>query len=49
MQPLGGKPCPSKLTFMSLLIILGGTVEYVATDSAFTLIAYSWAFGYDHH
>ncbi|MBA0763010.1 hypothetical protein Gotri_012540 [Gossypium trilobum] len=31
---------------MSLLIILGGTVEYVATDSAFTLIAYSWAFAY---
>ncbi|MFQ6643158.1 hypothetical protein Gotur_018790, partial [Gossypium turneri] len=29
---------------MSLLIILGGTVEYVATDFAFTFIAYSWAF-----
>ncbi|KAH1098388.1 hypothetical protein J1N35_015309 [Gossypium stocksii] len=34
------QPCPSKLTFMSLLIIFGGTIEYVATDSAFTLVAY---------
>ncbi|MBA0879788.1 hypothetical protein Goshw_021081 [Gossypium schwendimanii] len=34
------QPCPSKLTFMSLLIILGGTIEYVASDSAFTFIAY---------
>ncbi|KAH1033392.1 hypothetical protein J1N35_045566 [Gossypium stocksii] len=40
------EPCPSKLTFMSLLIILGGAVGYVATDSAFTLTAYSWAFAY---
>ncbi|MBA0844286.1 hypothetical protein Goarm_001393, partial [Gossypium armourianum] len=40
------QPCPSKLTFMSLLIILGGAVGYVATDSAFTLTAYSWAFAY---
>ncbi|KAG4113132.1 hypothetical protein ERO13_D13G203601v2 [Gossypium hirsutum] len=40
------RPCPSKLTFMSLLIILGGAVGYVATDSAFTLTAYSWAFSY---
>ncbi|XVF34743.1 hypothetical protein REPUB_Repub18cG0085500 [Reevesia pubescens] len=40
------QPCPSKLTFMSLLIILGGAVGYVATDSAFNLTAYSWAFAY---
>ncbi|KAK8597851.1 hypothetical protein V6N13_095247 [Hibiscus sabdariffa] len=40
------QPCPSKLTFMSLLVILGGAVGYVATDSAFTLTAYSWAFAY---
>ncbi|MFQ6669919.1 hypothetical protein Gotur_034985, partial [Gossypium turneri] len=31
-------PCPSKLTFMSLLISLGGTIENVASDSAFTLL-----------
>lgn len=40
------QPCPSKLTFASLVIILGGAVGYVATDSAFTLTAYSWAFAY---
>ncbi|KAJ4708346.1 GDP-mannose transporter like [Melia azedarach] len=40
------QPWPSKLTFLSLLIILGGAVGYVATDSAFTLTAYSWAFAY---
>lgn len=40
------QPCPSKLTFVSLLIILGGAVGYVATDSAFSLTAYSWAFAY---
>lgn len=40
------QPCPSKLTFASLLIILGGAVGYVATDSGFTLTAYSWAFAY---
>lgn len=40
------QPFPSKLTFISLLIILGGAVGYVATDSAFTLTAYSWAFAY---
>lgn len=40
------QPVPSKLTFVSLLIILGGAVGYVATDSAFTLTAYSWAFAY---
>lgn len=40
------QPLPPKLTFMSLLIILGGAVGYVATDSAFTLTAYSWAFAY---
>ncbi|KAM7463742.1 hypothetical protein LguiA_031863 [Lonicera macranthoides] len=38
--------CPSKLTFLSLLIILGGAIGYVATDSGFTLTAYSWAFAY---
>ncbi|KAI8570920.1 hypothetical protein RHMOL_Rhmol01G0076400 [Rhododendron molle] len=40
------QPCPSKLTFLSLVIILGGSVGYVATDSGFTLTAYSWAFAY---
>ncbi|KAL5975243.1 GDP-fucose transporter 1 [Asimina triloba] len=40
------QPCPSKLTFVSLIIILGGAVGYVATDSAFTLKAYSWALAY---
>ncbi|KAM7509436.1 hypothetical protein LguiA_019889 [Lonicera macranthoides] len=40
------QPCPSKLTFFSLVIILGGAVGYVATDSGFTLTAYSWAFVY---
>lgn len=40
------QPCPSKLTFASLVIILGGAVGYVATDSGFTLTAYSWAFAY---
>lgn len=40
------QPCPSKLTFLSLVVILGGAVGYVATDSAFTLTAYSWAFAY---
>ncbi|GKV06474.1 hypothetical protein SLEP1_g18370 [Rubroshorea leprosula] len=40
------QPCPSKLTFVSLVIILGGAVGYVATDSAFTLTAYLWAFAY---
>ncbi|XP_009371478.2 GDP-fucose transporter 1-like [Pyrus x bretschneideri] len=40
------QPIPSKLTFVSLLIILGGAVGYVATDSGFTLTAYSWAFAY---
>ncbi|XP_051145729.1 GDP-fucose transporter 1-like [Andrographis paniculata] len=40
------QPCPSKLTFLSLVIILGGAVGYVATDNGFTLTAYSWAFAY---
>ncbi|CAK9135598.1 unnamed protein product [Ilex paraguariensis] len=40
------QPCPSKFTFLSLLIILGGAIGYVATDSGFTLTAYSWAFAY---
>nr|XP_029118929.1 GDP-fucose transporter 1 isoform X3 [Elaeis guineensis] len=40
------QPFPSKLTFLSLVIILGGAVGYVMTDSAFTLTAYSWAAAY---
>ncbi|KAM3355875.1 GDP-fucose transporter 1 [Capsicum galapagoense] len=40
------QPCPSKLTFLSLVIILGGAIGYVATDSGFTLRAYSWALAY---
>lgn len=40
------QPIPSKLTFVALLIILGGAVGYVATDSGFNLTAYSWAFAY---
>ncbi|CAK7334826.1 unnamed protein product [Dovyalis caffra] len=40
------QPIPSKLTFTSLFVILGGAVGYVATDSAFTLTAYSWALAY---
>ena len=31
---------------MSLLTILKGVVGYVATNSGFTLTAYSWAFAY---
>ncbi|KAL1546189.1 GDP-fucose transporter 1 [Salvia divinorum] len=40
------QPRPSKLTFLSLVIILGGAVGYVATDDGFTLTAYSWAIAY---
>ena len=40
------QPCPSKLTFSSLVIILSGAVGYVMTDFGFTLTAYSWALGY---
>ncbi|WOL01160.1 GDP-fucose transporter 1 [Canna indica] len=40
------QPCPSKLAFLSLLIILSGAVGYVANDSAFSLTAYSWAAAY---
>lgn len=40
------QPWPSKLTFLSLLTILAGAVGYVATDSAFTMTAYSWALAY---
>ncbi|XP_073272974.1 GDP-fucose transporter 1-like isoform X2 [Primulina huaijiensis] len=40
------QPCPSKLTFLSLVIILGAAVGYVATDNGFTLTAYSWALAY---
>ncbi|KAI5386564.1 hypothetical protein KIW84_072917 [Lathyrus oleraceus] len=41
-----GQPSPSNLTFFSLVVILAGAVGYVATDSGFTLTAYSWAFAY---
>ncbi|XP_024356955.1 GDP-fucose transporter 1 [Physcomitrium patens] len=37
------QPLPSKWTFASLLVILGGAVGYVATDSQFSVTAYSWA------
>lgn len=40
------QPCPSKFTFFSLVVILGGAVGYVMTDSAFSLTAYSWALAY---
>jgi Triose-phosphate Transporter family len=40
------QPCPSRLTFLSLFIILGGAVGYVLTDTGFTLTAYSWAVAY---
>jgi hypothetical protein len=40
------QPCPSKFTFLSLVVILGGAVGYVTTDSAFSLTAYSWALAY---
>ncbi|XP_072967969.1 GDP-fucose transporter 1-like [Typha angustifolia] len=40
------QPCPSRLTFLSLVIILGGAVGYVMTDSGFNLTAYSWAVAY---
>ncbi|GAA0156805.1 hypothetical protein LIER_14209 [Lithospermum erythrorhizon] len=32
------QPCPSKLTFLALVIILGGVVGYVITDFGFTFI-----------
>ncbi|KAG0584632.1 hypothetical protein KC19_3G224200 [Ceratodon purpureus] len=37
------QPWPSKCTFASLFVILGGAVGYVATDSQFNVTAYSWA------
>ncbi|TVU09134.1 hypothetical protein EJB05_42575 [Eragrostis curvula] len=40
------QPCPSKFTFLSLVVILGGAVGYVMTDSAFSLTAYTWALAY---
>lgn len=40
------QPCPSRFTFLSLVVILGGAVGYVMTDSAFSLTAYSWALAY---
>lgn len=40
------QPLPSKLTFVALLVILAGAMGYVATDSGFSLTAYSWALAY---
>lgn len=40
------QPCPSKVTFLSLISLLGGAVGYVIADSAFTVTAYSWALAY---
>ncbi|KAL8152523.1 hypothetical protein V2J09_010283 [Rumex salicifolius] len=40
------QPCPSRITFLSLFVILAGAVGYVATDYGFTLTAYSWALAY---
>ncbi|KAF9612706.1 hypothetical protein IFM89_003248 [Coptis chinensis] len=40
------QPCPSNLTFASLVIILGAAIGYVVTDYGFTLTAYSWAVAY---
>ncbi|GAB2210527.1 hypothetical protein Droror1_Dr00015794 [Drosera rotundifolia] len=40
------QPFPSRLTFVSLVIILGGAIGYVGTDSGFTITAYSWAVAY---
>ncbi|KAF3775803.1 GDP-mannose transporter [Nymphaea thermarum] len=40
------QPLPSKFTFAALVTILAGAIGYVATDSAFSLTAYSWAFAY---
>ncbi|KAL6592381.1 hypothetical protein ACP70R_006605 [Stipagrostis hirtigluma subsp. patula] len=40
------QPCPSKFTFISLVVILGGAVGYVMSDSAFNVTAYSWALAY---
>jgi len=41
-----GQPSPSNFTFLSLVVILAGVVGYAATDSGFTLTAYSWDFAY---
>lgn len=40
------QPLPSGWTFASLFVILGGAVAYVATDSQFSITAYSWAVAY---
>lgn len=40
------QPWPSKYTFVALLLILGGAVGYVSSDSAFNVTAYSWALAY---
>lgn len=40
------RPWPSRTTFASLLVILGGAVWYVATDQAFSVRAYAWAISY---
>lgn len=40
------QPLPSGWTFASLFVIFGGAVGYVATDSQFSVTAYSWAVAY---
>lgn len=40
------QPLPSTWTFGALIVILGGAVGYVATDSQFSVTAYSWAVAY---
>lgn len=40
------QPFPSQWTLASLFVIFGGAVGYVATDSQFTVTAYSWALVY---
>ncbi|KAG6553864.1 hypothetical protein Mapa_004781 [Marchantia paleacea] len=40
------QPWPSQYTFGALLVILGGAVGYVMTDSTFSVTAYSWAAAY---
>ncbi|EFJ21625.1 hypothetical protein SELMODRAFT_417508 [Selaginella moellendorffii] len=37
---------PSRYTLAALLVILGGAIGYVLTDSAFSVTAYSWAAAY---
>ncbi|CAM6087380.1 unnamed protein product [Calypogeia fissa] len=40
------QPWPSRYTFGSLVVILAGAVGYVASDSTFSVQAYSWAIAY---